>query len=90
MLSHAWNYFDLDICMIFCDAVWFVWMWHDNGVNNDDYPTDYHHHLLDNHGVSENAHYKIMCLSVCVESVCPVIYAVDELSPHCDNYKHAS
>ena len=59
-------------------------------MNDDEYPTDHHHHLLHNHGISENTYYDIRCLIVCVESVYPAMHAVDGLSLHCANYQHAS
>ena len=59
-------------------------------MNDDDHPTDHHRHLLDDHGVSGNSYYKIRCLIVCVESVCPDMHAVDGLSLYCPNYQYAS
>ena len=65
-------------------------MGHANVVNNDYCHTDHHHHLMDNHGISGNVHFKIKYLIVCVKSVCPAMYADDGLSLHCANRQHAS
>ena len=65
-------------------------MGHANVVNNDYCHTDHHHHLMYNHSISVKVHFNINCLIVCVESVCPAMYAVDGLSLHCSNRQHAS
>ena len=49
-------------------------------MNDDDHPTDHHHHLLDNYGVSGNSYSNIKQLIVRVDVTCPITHAVDGVS----------